>query len=212
MEGLGLTMSDVSQWFSTATDFKSKYADFQKKVATLRASSIDANKYPALAKERADMIARADSIDSKVKATVQAVDSMYEKAKYYMQHPTELINAPFELIKTGATTVYDWAKSAFGLDGLGILPVLIPVAVIGAAAASIVYWLNDANTLSKKIAEQKRLEAQGIPAAQAAKIVAQTFATGGGIFGNIKGIAMWGAIGLGAFLAFKVFTGKDKQS
>jgi len=212
MDGLGLTMSEVSQWFSTATDFKGKYADFQKRVAEMRSASIDANKYPALAKERAALIARAESIDSKVKSTVQAVDAAYEKAKYYMQHPTELVQAPVELIKTGAATIYDWAKSTFGLNGLGVLPVLIPVAVIGTAAASIVYWLNDANTLSKKIAEQKRLEAKGIPADQAAKIVAQTFASSGGILGNIKGIAMWGAIGLGAFLAFKAFTRKDKQS
>lgn len=200
-----MELSDVSDWLSNATNFRQKYADYQNAVAALKASSVDATKYPDLANERADLLSRSDALNSKISGTVSAIESTYQAAKDFILNPVGTI-------ATGAETAWDWAKSELGLEGLGFLPVLIPVAVIGAAVAGIVYWMDDYATLNKKVAEQKRLEATGMSPAKAAEIVQKTFGSvGGGLFSNVKTIAYIGLAGAALFVGYQVFVKGKKQ-
>ena len=61
---------------------------------------------------------------------------------------------------------------------LGVIPLIIPVAVIGTAAALITKWTYDYNIYTKKLAEYDRLVGQGMAPATAAKVLDITGASG----------------------------------
>ena len=94
--------------------------------------------------------------------------------------------------------------SFFGveLSGLGFIP-LIPIAAVAAGVAFVAKLAADSITLSKRIGEQQRLESQGVPPAEAAKIVAKTAGDSGGLFAGLSDVVLLIGIGLGAFLWFR---------
>lgn len=82
--------------------------------------------------------------------------------------------------------------------GLGAVPVIVPIAVIAAAAAAITKWTYDYNAFNKKYEEYRRLQASGISPAQAGQIVQRTFA-GSGILANLGQIAPVLLVGAGIY-------------
>lgn len=96
--------------------------------------------------------------------------------------------------------------SFFGveLSGLGFVP-LIPIAVVTAGVAYIANIAASAWSLSKRIDEQRRLESQGVPPAQAAQIVTQTSSAGGMFSGfkDVKDVMVLLALGVGAWFLWK---------
>ena len=58
---------------------------------------------------------------------------------------------------------------------LGIIPIIIGVVGASAAAAAITYWYTSYKKFKEKLSLQDRLMSDGVPAAQAAMIVADTY-------------------------------------
>lgn len=159
--------ASISEWFSSATDFKGRYAEFQNLLTQLKTAKIDPKKYPVLFAEQQKLIADGDKTLAKIKDTVSGVESLYTGVK--------------DAVGGYATAAANWAKSLFSsgeVSGLGFFPALVPLAVIGASAAAVTYWVTDAQNFQAKIAEQKRLEAMGVPPAQASQMVEKTFSSG----------------------------------
>lgn len=162
-----MSPQEAVSWLATATNLKQKYADFQKMRGDLSASKIDAKKYPALAKERATLLKRASDTDAKISGTVKAVESAYAEVKNIAYQVGSTLLSPFEFV-----------AEKIGLNGLGILPVLIPVAVIAAALAGITFWTKDSVLFFQKVNEQKRLEASGMAPEQASAIIEKKASVG----------------------------------
>src|SRR5512139_480838 len=121
------TPSEISQWLSGATQLRTKYNDFVKMRNDLVASKIDEKKYPQLADERKKLIARADDTISKLKGTVEAVDTVYNTVKDYAASIGGAISTAGTVISSGASSAWEWLKKETGfsgLNGLGVLPAL----------------------------------------------------------------------------------------
>jgi hypothetical protein len=96
----------------------------------------------------------------------------------------------------------DWLKSAFGLNGLGVVPLVIGIGAITAALAAITKFLADAWSLSKRIEEQQRLEATGLTPQEAAGVMERsTGASTGRQF--VMNLVPFAALALAAYLIIK---------
>ena len=118
--------------------------------------------------------------------------------------------AEIETMRGRAIWLRDTIKSVmstFGveLSGLGALPALL----VWPAVAAGVAWLGgkalDLFQFSQRVAEQQRLEAGGMPPAQAAQIVQSTAAAGsfGAMLGNLGTVLMIGGVLFGAWYLLK---------
>lgn len=188
------------EWFNKATDFRNAYSRYQAQTAQLRSGYIDPKKYPALAKERADMLARANIIDAKAKGVADGIASAYE----YVRNAISSAGS-------AASGAWDWFKSSVGLNGLGFIPVLIGIAVIAPLVTLIISWSFDANKLQKKIDEQKRLESLGVPPAKASEMVGKAFTESTGpILTGVGNLAKYAIAGGALFVGLQVFMAMKK--
>lgn len=119
-------------------------------------------------------------------ADISMIDSLRLKAKEWAQKVVDVYNTPVtgplaeekKRLLSKAKWIKDTIEGVLGTvdelegAGLGILP-LIPVAVIGAAAAAIYKWTLDYKTFTDKVAAQKDLIAKGASPMQAAQMVAK---------------------------------------
>lgn len=87
---------------------------------------------------------------------------------------------------------------------LGFAP-LIPVAVISGALAAMGKFISDVYLFERKVTEQQRLVAGGMPESQAADVVSQI--TGKGITANLADLAKPVAFALGAMIVLRMMRG-----
>lgn len=156
-----LTPTDIG----TIEKFKAKAREFWRLFVALDADKAFIRKQsPAIKREYADLMSRGLSI----RKTVEFLTGIIDKV-------SGLIKSVFGGVAAGQ------------MGQLGIIP-LIPIAVIAGSLALIGKWISDAMTFRRRVAEIKRLEARGIPPAEAAAIVAKIMPKG--IFAGIKGLAI----------------------
>jgi len=205
--------SAAAEWFSTATNFKTKYGEFKRLLSALQMATIDPAKYPELSREREILLTKGATTNRKIADTVQGIETAYNAVKNTLGTGVELISAqPIgTTFSKGWEMVTDWADDLLsgvgGLGALGVLPVLIPIAVIAGSLTAISYWITDAQKFQAKIEEQKRLEAQGIDPRQAAKMVEQKFGTvGGKLIGDLGTVAKLAGIAGILFIGYKIAT------
>lgn len=134
---------DFFSWESTLAEFKKKAADFKTALDFLKNPTTVSNTSSALDAERKKLIASGDVIKSTIEKTTSAIDA--------------------------ANRTLSTVKTAVGLDGLGVLPLVLPVAVVAAAITAISYWLTDFDRLRTKMYTD--LQASGKTPAEAAKIL-----------------------------------------
>lgn len=168
-------------WRYHADKLMERYREFTQLFEWVKNNPVDPEKYPELARDRAKLLSDGEGVKSRVGGTIDTI----RKAWTWVR----------------GTTGVEGVQVAQYLGGLGAIP-LIPVAVVTGAVALIAKWINDAYMFSRRLAEIKRLEAQGVPSAEAARIVAQTmpkgFFEGGGSY--LIPVAIVGAVLLVKFL------------
>lgn len=136
---------------------------------------------PQLQKEYEELMNRGVDIRSKIEWITGAIDravNLYESAK-------------------------DWFLETVGLDeiqaekmakqsDLAIAPLVAigGVAVISGAIAAIGKWVADAVTMSRRLAEIRRLEGEGYTSEQAHKIVEKSFPADTGFLAPLKNIGL----------------------
>lgn len=179
-----------SEDLSLLAKFKARVADFQaarrnlQKIGAQVARTNDMRAW----EEYGKLAARADAIESKVTAALNAIDSAFKAARAALG---------LEGVRT--------------LAGLGIVWVL-PVAVIAAAIAVIGYWMTDYLKFAERYSEQQRvaqeLVAQGVDPVeaqrQAADIVAAAAPKGlGESLGGVLKIALVAGLGVWLWQRFR---------
>lgn len=75
-----------------------------------------------------------------------------------------------KFIKTGIEKIFGTLDQV-PTEGMGFLPVLIPVAVIGASAAGIAKWTYDFKIFMHKVNMTKQLVSEGLSTSQAISVV-----------------------------------------
>lgn len=171
---------------STIEAFKQRAKNFWIQWNNLNAQSgtVD-RRSPALQKEYDDLLQRGSTIRTSVETATGLIDkatSAYRSAK-------------------------GWVVDIFGLDGvpqLGLIPILIPAAVIATSLAAMGKWLKDVYEFNRKMEEIAKLEAKGIDPVTASKIIERV---------SPSGINLNAAIGLpvlliGGLLVFNMFRKK----
>ena len=150
--------------------FKSKVTNFAEAFNNLRSRSIDATRYPDLARERASLVSKGGTLQRTISALTGAVDK-----------------------------VFTFFRGVTGLDGLGFIP-LLPIAAITIAVAAITKWMTDAYEFNKRLDAVQALEAKGYSPEKAGQIVNQQFPTSslfsglGGIGTLLPWIAVAGVV------------------
>lgn len=167
--------------------FKQRARAFWNQWETLHANQdMITRQSPAVQKEYNDLIDRGSTIRN----SVETVTGLIDKAQRYYQ------------------TAKGWVSDLFGMDGyspqMGVLPVLIPAAVIAGSLAAMGKWLSDAYQFNRKMEEIAKLQAKGVDAVTASKIIERT---------TPSGISIGGAIGIplllvGGFFAYNLLKGK----
>lgn len=123
-----------------------------------------------------------------------AVAELQSRRSYAMSRPELAADynsqmSDIESARSRVTWLRDTIRSVLGafgvqLDGLGFVP-LIPIAVVTAGVAYIANLAASAWSLTKRIDEQQRLEAQGMTPQQASAIITRN-AEAGTLTGAIK--------------------------
>lgn len=180
-----LNASDVPKWAKFVTDFDNQYAAFNDNYAAL--------------------LSMRDWVYEKNPDIIPQYEEMMEKGAAHKK--------TLDGLKKVRDTVAKWLDGIQkltgmipGLGSMGALP-LIPVAIsVGAASAALLTvgnWIKDAYFLAQNLNERRRLEAQGLPPAEAARLANQARPPSRGLFG----IDMrWLVVGAGLFLAWPYVT------
>lgn len=190
-----LTQDQEISLIRVLTDFPNYFDNFQKNFqGLLSQSTYIVTKHPELKPEYDALVNRASINYSKLVTIKNAVDK----------------------IKNVGESITSWVKGVFGLNGLGIAPIIIAGISAGSAyavIASVAKWFTDANTFAKKLDYIREQESKGISSQQAA-IAANK------IFGETSGDTFFGLpikwIIVGAVLIFlgppliNAFTAKRK--
>lgn len=121
---------DLLNWQSVVDDFKAKARQFMDAMNWLSSNGAAFNATPELKAEREKLLSRGSIIKSTIEMTTKAIDE--------------------------ANKLLTSFKNLFGMNGtrpgqLGALPIVLPLAVVTAAVAAIVYWMNDFNRLRSKM-------------------------------------------------------------
>ena len=98
-------------------------------------------------------------------------------------------------IADGLSSVYSWVKSVFGLNGLGVVP-LVPVAIITGSIATLVYFINQLYQFNQKIAYAKSMN---YTAQQTNELL-----DAGGIIGNSQSKSILATVLIGGALLYFV--------
>jgi len=171
--------SVIEAFKQRARDFWAQWQKLESRQAMIEQQS------PAIKKEYSDLLDRGSTIRSSVETVTGLIDkaaAAYQSAK-------------------------GWISDVFGLGGfdeqqtLGVLPVIIPAAVIATSLAAMGKWLSDAYQFNRKMEEIEKLQAKGVDAVTASKIIERT---------SPAGISIGGAMALpvlliGGFIAYNIF-------
>ncbi len=146
------------------------------------------------------------------------IESLKNKAYNWARSVVELHNTPVpphmqgekDRLLSRAKTVKVAIEKVFGtleelkpitsIDTLGALPVLVPAAVIAAAAAAIGAWYYQYNKLKTRITEYQRLTGGGLTHKQAIQVVGD--ATDKSL--SIKSVAKYGGFAIIGLIGFQM--------
>lgn len=178
-----LTKAEAQSWFRVISDFPGYYANFQKNFSSLiQQSQYIREKHPELLPEYNRLIISGNKTYGNLMTLKNNVDRM----------------------KTIWSDVTGWLKSAIGLSGLGIAPIIWGGIAAGTAIGILTAagnWITEVSTFAARVEEGKRLEAGGLSPQQATAELTKRYgepgsSSGGSIFGIPLKMIMFGAIAL----------------
>jgi hypothetical protein len=147
-----------AEWWNLVARFREASQRVDQVLATLWSQEATARTNPALSSEFDVVMNRAQQLRASIADTLSRIDGAVSWVR----------------------DAGDWLKSAFGLQGLGIVPLVIGIGAITAALAAVTKFLTDAWSLSKRIEEQQRLEATGLTPQEAANVMERTTGSSAG--------------------------------
>lgn len=167
-----LTQQDVGMLES----FRQKAIEFRDAFFALEQTRDYAMTRPELREEYEDLYGEGSMIKSTVEYITRTVDA---------------VTGFFSNAWSSATGTF---KRWFGLGaiavrpapGLGVIPIVAGATIAGAVAL-MAKWVKDVYLFERKVAEQQRLEAEGLTPQAAAAQIARVYDNGGGILGEILG-------------------------
>lgn len=146
---------DLFDWDKTLADFKAKAKEFLNSFTALQQMKIDD---PVLNSERQRLI----NTGSIIKSTIETTTGLIDQAQSALKK----------------------AGDFFGFDGLGIIPVAVPIAVVAASVTAIAYWLTDFDRLRNQVYSD--MIEKGATVEEATKAInamkSNTLSIGGGLF------------------------------
>jgi hypothetical protein len=158
-EGYSFTPAEESAWYDVMTKFESAARDFDAAVRGLQARASVAARDPSLREEHAALMARAQSMESKLRYLRQAVDD---------------VRAALLGAWNSVTGVWSDVMNRVGLHGMDWtlqgLP-LIPIAAVIAATSLLAAFVSDYAKFAKRADMYESLVAQGRSPSDAAAIV-----------------------------------------
>lgn len=176
-----LTPQEVQSWYKIITDFPGYYNNFVKNFSALvQQGQYIREKRPELLPEYNRLLESGSKTYAKLQSLKTNVDKM----------------------RSIWSDVTGWLRSAVGLEGLGIAPIIWAGMATGAAIGiltGVANWLTEVSTFAARVEEAKRLEAKGLSPSEVTRQLKERFGepgSGGSFFGiPIKAI-MLGIIGL----------------
>lgn len=178
---------------SVMDKFRAKVTEFRTIYSQLLGMRARASSHPNLFAEYQALVTRG----GRVMSTINGVISKAEGA--------------WDFMKSAPGAAYDWIRDAVGLSGaddepgLGIIPIVLGAAALGAIAL-IASWTTDALVFMRKMSAVEKLVAAGMPVEEAARAVQgiaeppkQTTS------GNLSTMAMWLAVGAIAIFVLPKF-------
>jgi len=142
LNGLG-DVDEIFSWTNTLNEFKAKAKTFVDSMDFLKSTQ---SKFPAesdIGKETTALLSKANIIKSTIETTTAAIDS--------------------------ANKMLNSVKNYVGLDGLGVLPIVLPLVVVAGAISTMTYWLTDFDRLRVKM--YTNMIETGTAPAEASKIL-----------------------------------------
>jgi hypothetical protein len=122
-----------------------------------------------------------------------------------IRNTVETVTSMIDAVSGAYTSSKDWITSLFGVEepNLGVLPLIIPAAVIVASLAAMGKWIKDTYIFNRKMDEIAKLEAKGIDPVTASKIMERVDDSGLSI--KALGIPV---LLIGGFFLYNMFKGK----
>jgi hypothetical protein len=159
------TPEQETAWYDVVGKFRNAAADYDRAIST--------------AQSYADVAAESPELKAQYDAAMSTYDTLRERIASVQQ---------------AISSAMGWFRNLFsaaspGMHGLGILP-LVPIALVTATLAVVAYEARQVWTLNAKLSAAADLRRQGVPAAQAAEMVAQITGESpdsGGIVGMLIG-------------------------
>ena len=168
---------------STIEAFKRRAQNFWNQWNLLNSKAADVSKMtPEMRAQYNDLLSRGSTIRNTVETVTGMIDAV-----------------------SGAyTSAKDWVSELFGVEepNLGVLPLIIPAAVIATSLAAMGKWLSDAYSFNRKMEEIAKLEAKGMSTQEASKIISRV--SDSGSF-NIKAAVGIPVLLIGGFLVYNLF-------
>lgn len=166
-----LEVADAPSWSKFLTDFGPTKQLFDENYAGLvEIGPYVMTRHPELMGEYDRMMVQAN----KHKIILDKLGSVYNTVSGWLasvQSALKTTGSSSGWFGTSGGSGGNWFGGVDDEDGLGLIPVIFGVAAALSALAVIGKWIKDAYFLSRRLNELQRLEATGIPPAEAARIV-----------------------------------------
>lgn len=186
-----LQAADAGSWWDWVTNYDQTYQQFVTNYGALQNLNFYINTaHPELVGQYNDLMSRAQASMDQLNALKATRDYVYSWIQWLGSGAAQGVN----FVTSAAQSTYDYMKSVLGLSGLGecsgnclgcscgkgqmaglgIAPVVV-IDLAAAVAALIVigYWIKDAYNFAQRVnalqQQEAYLQAQGVPAAQAAQ-------------------------------------------
>jgi hypothetical protein len=126
----------TAEWWNLVAKLRAASTELDAVLGKLRTQESVARSKPELSAEYDSLMGRAASLRNTISDYLSKLSGVVDWAR----------------------DAGDWIMRATGLQGLGVVPVIIGVAAIAAAVAGVTKFLTDAYALSRKLDEQQRVE------------------------------------------------------
>lgn len=187
MAGFSLSIGDAPAWYKFVSDYPTAHKQFNTNYdALLKLKSYVVGKHTELIPQYNKMV--ADGYQNKLK----------------LDQLSSVRNAAFDWLDS----VGGFFKRAVGLNGLGVVPVVVVgvgVVAAGATLAAVGYWVTDAYKFAQKLNALQAMEAKGVPPDEAARIIQETLGDSPfKLFGlPVNWLLIGGALAIGFYLLRK---------
>lgn len=159
-----LQTADATNWAQWVTNFDRTYGLFQQTLNELRS-------------KQQWVLSRGQQFSNRYMSQLNRGNDFAERMarlKSARDRVANWLGSIGHNIPQAVTGTMDWLRNQFGLGGqLALAPLVylgIGLATAAAALAACAYWINETQQLNAVITEAQRLEARGVPAAEAARI------------------------------------------